>query len=134
MNAAVKCNLENAVTGVAPNYLMNYVNVLLSRGKLAKAFNPEIATATASQLDFSWSANTGAFIGAATDKAVFVVYNPAKHDFVVQMGGAIRSALEYELSLPADFAGDTVHAWIAFMSVDEKEVSTSQYVGTVIVM
>nr|WP_225869611.1 DUF6266 family protein [Pedobacter psychroterrae] len=31
MNAAVQYNLENAVTGVAPNYLMNYVNVLQSR-------------------------------------------------------------------------------------------------------
>ncbi|RZM21720.1 MAG: hypothetical protein EOO88_31805, partial [Pedobacter sp.] len=41
MNAAVQYNLENAVTGVTPNYLMDYANVRLSRGKLAKAVSPE---------------------------------------------------------------------------------------------
>lgn len=134
MNAAVQYNLENAVTGTTPNFLMNYANVLLSRGKLAKAYNPEIVTATALQLDFSWTANTGTFVGKVTDKAVFIVYNPAKHDFVMQLGGVTRATLDYELALPADYVGDTVHAWMAFMSVDEKEVSTSQYIGTAIVL
>jgi len=134
MNAAVQYNLEKAVTGTSPNFLMDYADVLVSRGKLAKAYNPEVATLTVAQLDFSWDANTGTFVGAETDKAVFIVYNPAKHDFAVQIGGVTRDDLQYDMVLPADYSLDTVHIWMAFVSADEKEVSTSQYLGSTAVL
>ena len=134
MNAAVQYNLENAVTGTTPNFLMDYAKVRVSRGKLTKAYNPEVATVSVAQLDFTWAANTGVFTGAATDKVVFIVYNPIKHDFAVQMGGASRADLEYQMALPGDYSLDTVHIWMAFMSTDEKEVSNSQYLGATAVL
>jgi len=134
MNAAVQYNLEKAVTGTSPNFLMDYADVLLSRGKLAKALNPEVATLTVAQLDFSWVANTGTFAGADTDKAAFIVYNPAKHDFAIQIGGVVREDQEYEMALPGDYSLDTVHIWMAFISANEKEVSTSQYLGSTAVL
>jgi len=46
MNAAVDYNLERAVTGVSPNYVLDYPKVLFSKGRLAGANAMEVATRT----------------------------------------------------------------------------------------
>ncbi len=134
MNAAVKYNIDHAVTGVATNYVMDYPEVLFSRGRLAQAYMPEVTATTAAQLDFSWLANIGVVSAAPTDKATFIVYNPVKDLFSIANGLVVRSALSYDMALPADFSGDTVHAYMAFVSADGKKVATSQYLGSYILM
>jgi hypothetical protein len=49
------------------------------------------------------------------------------------IGGAVRSALTFQLELPAEYSGDTVHCWMALVSADGKLVSNSQYVGTAVI-
>ena len=134
MNAAVKYNLDNAVTGVSPNYVMDYPEVLFSRGRLAQAYSLEMATLTPAQLDFSWLANIGSVEAEPTDKAVFIVYNPLKDLFVVANGVVTRSALSYDMALPTDFSGDTVQVYMAFVSADNKKVSTSYYAGATAIL
>jgi len=134
MNAAVKYNLDNAVTGVSPNYVMDYPQVLFSKGRLAEAYLLEMATLTPFQLDFTWQNNIGSVQALPTDKAVFIVYNPLKDLFMVANGVVTRSALSYDMILPADFSGDTVQVYMAFTSADGKIVSTSAYVGAIQVL
>ena len=129
MNAAVGYNLEKAVTGISPNYVLDYPKVLFSKGRLDGANAMEAATLTPAQLDFTWLANTGTFTGGATDKAVFIVYNPLKDRYEYSYGAVTRSALSYDMILPADYSGDTVQIYTAFVSADGKEVSTSRFVG-----
>ena len=134
MNAAVANNLDKAVTGVSPNYVLDYPKVLFSRGKLAGANAMEVATLTPAQLDFAWLANTGTFTGSATDKVAFIVYNPLKDQYAYSFGAATRATLSYDMSLPADFSGDTVQVYTAFVSADGKEVSTSLFIGATAVL
>jgi hypothetical protein len=128
MNAAIAYNLKKAVTLVAP-YQVNYAKVLFSKGHLDLPEVPEIVSGTAARLDYTWPANTGETNALATDKVTFMVYNEAKDKFVVLRGGAVRSALSYNLLLPGDFSGDDVEAYISFASTDGKLVSDSFYVG-----
>jgi hypothetical protein len=133
-NAAVKYNLAHSITGVSPNYTIDYPKVLFSRGKLAKGKNVVMATTEDAQLDFSWSAAVPSMqMGSGTDQVVFVVYNPAKQEWDVSSGAAVRSALSYDMLLPVDWSGDNVHVWNSLLSADHKEVSTTVYLGATVV-
>ena len=128
-NAAVSYNLQKAVIGVSPNYTIDYQKVVYSRGLLDVAYNPLIAVTAAARLDYTWGAPTGDTNARGTDKATFVVYNESKNKFVTLKGAILRSALAYNLLLPADWSGDTVVAYLSFVSDDGKLVSDSVYVG-----
>jgi hypothetical protein len=133
-NAAVKYNLNNAVTGVAPLFTIDYAKVLFSRGNLAEATSPVLATTVDAQLDFSWSATIPAtFKGEPTDQLVLIVYNPAKQGWAVSVGDAVRSDLSYDLAVPAMWSGDTVYPYLSFLSADLKDVSTSQFLLATVV-
>ena len=133
-NAAISYNLQNAVIGVSPNYTIDYEKVVYSRGLLDVAYNPLIAVTAAARLDYTWGAPTGDTNATGPDKATFVVYNESKNKFVTLKGVILRSALGYNLLLPADWSGDTVVAYLSFVSADGKLVSDSHYVGQFIVL
>jgi len=127
-NAAVKYNLNNAVTGVSPSFTIDYAEVLFSRGNLAEATDAALATTVDAQLDFSWSAVVPAtFKGGPADQLVLIVYNPSKQAWAVSVGDAVRSDLSYDLAVPALWSGDTVYPYLSFLSADQKDVSTSQF-------
>jgi hypothetical protein len=133
-NAAVQYNILNSITGVSPNFTIDYPKVLFSEGKLAKAKNMSLSVTEDAQLDFSWSAAvTSLKAGAGTDKLVLIVYNPAKQEWEVSVGAAMRSSLTYDLTLPVDWSGDSVYIWTSFVSADNKMASTTDYVGTDVV-
>ncbi|MDO8994555.1 MAG: DUF6266 family protein, partial [Daejeonella sp.] len=67
------------------------------------------------------------------DKVMLLVYNPEKSQYVFTTDGDNRSTLADSMDLPADFVGDTVHVWIAFISADKKTVSTSLYISEVVI-
>lgn len=133
-NAAVSWNLQNAVTGVSPNFTIDYAKVEYSRGKLDVANNPQVAITAAAKLDYSWAAPTGDSNALGTDKVTFVVYNESKDKFVTLKGAVQRSALAYVLQLPPDWSGDEVQAYISFVNANGKLVSDSVYIGPFVVL
>jgi hypothetical protein len=128
--AAMGYHLKNAVTGVAPLYTIDYTKVIISVGELDKINSPVMATTEDAQLDFSWSANGSMQLGAASDKLTFMVYNPAKTEFVFSTGVAVRSALSYDMLLPTMWSGDLVYVWLSVVTASGKLVSDSQYLGS----
>ncbi|MES2454158.1 MAG: DUF6266 family protein [Bacteroidota bacterium] len=135
MNVAVSYHLENAVTGVAPNFTIDYPKVMFSRGKLFLPDNIALATTEDAQLDISWT-NLGPDdrFKDATDRLTVMVYNPAKSKFVTVRSVVARSAQSYDLMLPANFSGDNVHCYVSFSSVKIKNmVSESYYLGGTVV-
>jgi hypothetical protein len=53
---------------------------------------------------------------------------------VLSPTGVVRSALTYDMALPLDFSGDEVEVYVALLSADNKLVSTSVYVGGMVVV
>ncbi|WP_285008357.1 DUF6266 family protein [Pedobacter faecalis] len=133
-NAAFVYNYRNAVTGSGLNWTIDYPKFMYSSGMLGNAAGLEMQVNTDAQLDFSWTAVPDTGVGAASDKASFVVYNPAQDKFVVRADAALRSALTYDLAVPVNFSGDTVHVWMNFVSADGKTASNTLYVGSAVVM
>ncbi|MNY28473.1 hypothetical protein D3C86_1624490 [compost metagenome] len=124
-------HLANAITGVSPNFTFDYTKLKFSSGKLLLPDNIVVAITAPARVDFTWL-NTGpnGKYKDATDSATVVVYNPVKDSFVTLQGAAVRSALGYNLLLPADYSGDEVYCYISFTSVISKKLaSNSFYVG-----
>jgi hypothetical protein len=130
MNAAVAYNISKAITGVLPDFSINFAKLRFSEGVLAEANEAEILIDTAGTIKFKWLADPlGTENSDPTDKVTFVVYNPDKDKLVVLSGAVARSALQYSLLVPGDFSGDTVECWMSLVRADKKLVSNTQYIG-----
>lgn len=131
-NACVSYNFKQSVlTGTAPDFVVDYSKLVLSRGVLTGLNLPNIGTATGLAVSFSWEHTEGLTNAKLTDDLSFVVYDPVSDQYAVAMGIVKRSALSYEMVLPADFDGHTCHGFVMVVSADGKLVSDSKYVGAV---
>ncbi len=122
------------MTGIYPNLLIDFEEVVVSKGDLLPVYYGEVSSAVDHEVKFEWLNNAPVGSVDLTDKATVMVYNPDKELFVALSGAAARSALTYTLGLPADFVGDTVHAYMYFVSADGKRSSDSVYLGVVTVV
>lgn len=129
-NAAMSEILANAISGIAPNFNVDYANALLSKGSLAGVLNPTTDLTTAGAVTFSWDDNTAGETAKATDKAMLLVYNPVKKESIYILDGATRSAGSETLIIPNTYSGDTVEMYMSFISEDGKSVSNSNYLGS----
>lgn len=136
MNEAVSYHLRTAITGVSPNFTIDYTKLKVSGGKLELAENIEFLADTAAKLKFTWENTTPDGKNKdATDRINLLVYNPAKGSQVILNSAAARSALTYTLSLPGSYSGDEVHAYVSFSSIiNKKLVSDSLYIGLIMIV
>ncbi len=72
-NAAFSYNYHNAVTGIAPDYDIDFAKALVSRGDLPNATAPA-ATLTNNKVFFTWTDNSGTGAAAGKDKAVLEAF------------------------------------------------------------
>lgn len=133
MNGCVSFHMTKAVSGQAPNYEIDFAQVVLSRGELLISFIKEVLCLLGAILNIKWDDVTASAFCSDNDKATFIVYNPAKEKFITFEGITERQAKEVNLRLPADFAGDVVHGWMSYVNTKGDAVSTSVYLGEVVV-
>ena len=133
INAAMGFNLRNAISGVYPNFTIDYPSALISRGNLAPSLNQAVASTVAGTVNFTWENNSGEIGASASDKTLLVVYNPAKHQVVATNQLTERSAAAQAVTVPDSFTGDNVHCYMAFIQAEGSEVSNSRYAGAVVV-
>ena len=130
-NAAMSYILNNAITGVDPDYIVDYTLALLSRGGLSMPLNPSADASTSGEVTFTWGDNSAESNANATDKVMLLVYNPAKKESVSIVGdGNTRVDGSYNVAIPTTYAGDTLELFIAFMSADGTQLSNSMYLGS----
>lgn len=103
---------------------INYRRVMVSIGFLLPAMD---ATATYSEhrMTFAWTDNSGTGNAESTDTAMLLVHNKEKGANVYHTNAALRSDSTATLALPKDWEGDTLVAYLSFVSADGEEVSNS---------
>ncbi|MDV7187618.1 DUF6266 family protein [Lutibacter sp. TH_r2] len=129
-NAAMSEILSNAITGIAPDFEVDYSNALLSKGSLSAALNPTFDVSTPGNVTFEWDDNSADGNAEATDKAMILVYNSARKESVYILDGADRSLTTQMLTIPASYSGQTIEVFMAFVSEDGSKVSNSSYLGS----
>lgn len=131
-NVASSIVLTHAIAGVYPNLMIDYGLVLVSKGSLKKAVNPDVESHLPGKLKFTWTNDAGSGNANALDKAILVAYDEQFGDVIYTTEGADRSTGEAILDV-AFFAGKPVHTWMAFRSSDGRIVADSLYTGVVAV-
>jgi hypothetical protein len=129
-NAAMSHTMKSAVVGVAPNLLLSYPQVLVSRGSLPNAGGPAAAAGTAGKIVFTWTDNTGLGKAQSTDRAILVAYSPDLDISAYTIAHDMRSSGTSTLNV-VGFNGKTVQTWISFLAADGSEIATSLYTGPV---
>jgi len=132
-NSAMSYNLNNALSGVYPEYFIDYASALVSRGTLPGALNPLVQSSTPGQVDFAWQDNSQDANASTNDKVLLVVFNPAKQLAITIVGGNDRAAGGQAVTVPSSFAGDQVECFIAFQNLNQSVLSNSVYAGPVVV-
>ena len=104
---------------------------MAQRDKFSLALPMEIQKQNVSgQISVSWADNSGTANALDTDFAMLLAYNAEKQEAVYDMHTACRGDEGVGVSYPADWSGDTVHIYLAFVSEDGTLVSDSEYVGS----
>jgi len=130
-NNAMSYNLKNAITGTYPDYAIDYSKALVSRGSLAGATGAAVASVSATEMNLSWSDNTGTGGALATDKSLLLAYDTSTGTVVYNTAGAARSIGAETLAVPTELAGSTFETFLGFISEDGSQVSNSVYLGSV---
>jgi len=131
-NNAFAYTIKNAVTGVYPNYTIDYSMALVSRGDLPNATNPAANSTTGNIVTYNWTDNTGMGKAKADDKAILAVYCPDLNLTLYTTGSAARSAAIDTLDCTL-FTGKLAQTYIGFISEDGKDIASSIYTGDVTV-
>ena len=131
-NAAMSYTIANAIKGAYPNYSIDPSKVLISCGSLASAVNA-VAVFDSGAINFEWTDNSGTNNAKPTDKALLAIVNPTKFETVFDTAGALRAEAAQSVPLPANWSGDTVEAYLGFISKNGKEVADSVYLGSITV-
>ena len=132
-NNAMSYNLNNAVTGLYPNYMIDYANALVSRGNLTGAFNAAASSPAAGSVEITWNDNSGSGSALATDRALIVLLNTQRQEAMFTTQGPDRSVGSETISVPAEYSGEDVEAFLGFISEDGTRVANSVYLGSVTV-
>ncbi len=116
INAAMKYNIKNALTGTYPNIAIDYPNALVARGNLAGSLNAVASSTVAGTVAFNWDDNTGEIGASATDKTLLVIYNPVQNQAVTVNELAERADGTQTVTVPSSFSGDLVQCYMAFIT------------------
>jgi hypothetical protein len=131
-NSALSYNLRNGITGVYPDFVLDYSKILVSRGDIPNAINPAVTAAAGGIINFTWTDNSGVSKAAATDKSILVAYCPEMRQCIYTDMGPDRSVEAGSLNLSA-FTGLQVQTWVGFIS-ETGEVATSIFTGEITVL
>jgi len=132
-NAAMSYNLNNAITGAYPNFMVDYASALVTRGNLSGAANGAASSPSAGDVQITWDDNSGSGSAQATDKALIVLLNTTRQEAVFTIAGPARSAGTETISVPSEYTGEDVEVFLGFISEDGSKVANSSYLGSVAV-
>lgn len=127
-NVATRYTVENAVTGINPNFAIDWPKLQICRGSLQHVADSQASIETGDIIIFEWRAITQANDPNYTDRAIMVVYSPASRRCIFDTTSAMKSHGTGTIAA-STFNGEVVHTYLAFMTADGKKFSNTVYTG-----
>ena len=128
-NAAMSYTVKHAIVGTYPDYEINFLEMLVSRGRLPGARNAD-AQSLSGRIRVTWSDNSGTGEAKPTDKVMILVINLDNKEVTYITDGPPRSAGMAEIPVSPFWVGTEVGIYVTFITEDGKEVATSTYCGS----
>lgn len=124
----ISVNFDDGITGTWPSFELNFPKLIMSQGNVDLPYNPA-AQLQGSDLNVTWTDNSGIGNARDSDKVMFVVFNKDKNQSIADTEAADRSTRQASYSLPASWNGDTVYVYFAMYRVAAKVASASVFLG-----
>ena len=105
--------MKNAIKGTYPSFTIDYSQVMVSRGSLAKPLNIQKLN-NDNEIAVSWQDNSGTANALDTDFAMVLAYNANKQEAVYDISSACRGDEGASLRYPSDWAGDTAFRYAGY--------------------
>lgn len=130
-NAALSYNFDHAFVMNGDEPEINYPKIVFSRGQITTPNGLQVSSAP-EFVTFTWLNEPQSRYCQYTDRASFVIYHPEERTFWIRLDEVDRKTLNFEMKVPADLQGETVHCWMVFASADGKIRGDSKYAGEVV--
>ncbi|MNE83706.1 hypothetical protein D3C80_1805440 [compost metagenome] len=104
---------------------------MYSKGRIATPDDTELILRD-NLIQFNWAAQPQNPSCQFSDRASFLLYNPEKEQSLQFIDVADRYDREYNVKIPIDFKGNTIHCYMSFASADGKLAGDSVYIGIII--
>ena len=128
-NAAVRAFLDEAITGNYPDHGVDLSKIRMSKGALETA---EVSMRPLeNNIVLSWPVDITNVRSFVDDKMIFVIFNENKNTYKLN-NSFTRNDGEISIPFPGK-PNDLLHIWSFCAKRDEKMVSNSVYLGTIIV-
>lgn len=127
-NMAVSLNKRAMMTGVYPNFKVDYSKLILSKGILKTGEELKVS-ATDNVISFTWKAEEKMAWPEATDLVIMIAYFPKKDKTIVKIAGNARSTGADQMVVPPSLKNAHSETYIAFVAADRLQVSDSTYLG-----
>lgn len=129
-NQAVSLALKEAVTGDAPDFVLDYSKLKISIGRLygSGLLSAVKSVGTTVKVEWNYTDLTG---NATNDGVNLVFFNENSKEALLKQNIALRDAVNADVELPDIWAGQSVHCWIYFTSPDGITNSNSQYIDLI---
>jgi hypothetical protein len=134
VNGAVSLIMREAVVMDVGEPGIDFPRVILSRGELLISWILEVVALPGAIMQVKWQNTAVSVLNSDQDRAAFIVYNPSKRRFVTFQDAVLRADKEAQLQLPVDFAGDEAHCYMFYINEKGDSVSTSQYLGLILIV
>lgn len=129
-NAALSDLLVNAMSGTAPDFMVNYERLKIAKGVLT---GPRKAHAELNEelIEFTWDDNTGEGDAEDNDQVLLAAISDTAWP-LYSVGQFTRDAGSGSLTVPEGVSGSIFHCYLAFAGTgDRNQVSNSIYLGEV---
>lgn len=128
--AAFSANYLNVISGVHPNFVVDYPKVIISKGKLPPLENPAVLLTAPGVLEITWQPNTGTKT-SYNDQLMLVLYSPELKIADGFIGSANRADGQYTFTFDQQLAGKVLEVYLTVVSLDRKKVANSRYMGRI---
>lgn len=135
LNSATSYLLKWAFKGGLEDLALDYSKVLVARGDLPEAKNPQVQPTASGDLSFSWDFDEEQLLNRGGDKALILAYCPTlERAFYSVDEGITRKDRQCTLRLPKECEGRDLETYLAFTTKNGEEASNSSYLGKVLIM
>jgi hypothetical protein len=130
-NMGVQHALSYAVAGDYPDYEIDKSLVQVSKGTLQKYASTAISSPSVGKLTLDWQPQVNKLNAFEMDVLFVLLYNEAHNLFLPFPDAGLRKDGTATLDIPAGYAGQTLHAYLFYISPEGNRQSNSAYVGPI---
>lgn len=120
--------MSNAVTGVSPDFQIDYPKVMLSKGILTNVNCLKGKVFAYGLLYITWEEDYYLPRDGALDTAFVSIYNATTKKGYNFSGTSLRDDLSVNFKIPDYEDGHELHGWIFFVGERNRNVSNSKYI------